>query len=102
MMVANSRQPHRDIGDSQEEIVLPTGFEVAVLIVFLVGCGVTVALVIMTLKGDAKARHDQDMTSMAPLGGEEQTAELVVDLCDPMVFEPIGKRDRDQAERQYQ
>ena len=79
--------------------MLLTGIDMLVLIFFLVACGVTVGLVVMTLKGDGRKSQ---VRQTASLGGGEQGEELPVDLCEPIVFEPIGKHDRHQTEGQYQ
>jgi hypothetical protein len=82
-----------------------TGTEIAVLLALLFLCGITVALVMMTLRaanGDPVPGHPLQNASTASLGGQEQTAEFLVDLCEPMIFQSVGERDRDQAECQHQ
>lgn len=83
-----------------------TGTEIAVLLVMLSVCGVTVALVVMTLRddgyGDMPGRSSQGASMRTPLGIHEQAAQFLVDLGQPVILEAIGERDRDQAEGQHQ
>lgn len=83
-----------------------TGIEMAVLLALLLGGGITVGLVMMTFRsegaGSVPGHSVQDTPAATPLDLHEQEAEFLVGLCEPLILEPVGERDRDQAERQHQ
>jgi len=72
-----------------------TGDETALLVAMLLGSGITVGLVMMTLR-------DEEEAEAGSFGLDEEAAQFLIGLGEPMIFEPVGERDRDETKGQYE